>query len=1053
MPGARPLNRTIIALDIEAYSGGHRTDPIRVRLRRLLRGWCWMLLTRSGLRRDQWDQSDTGDGLLLSIDPHLPRDVLLTSMIAGLPGILARHNRRRADGERLRLRLAVHAGDVVSDPRPLVGEAVNDACRLLDSATLRACLRATGQPLVVVASQAIYDGIIKHAYLDLDPYTWHRVQAVTKEGSLPGWVHVPGDTDAPHRAGVVVVEAGPGQPAAAPPRELPPDLRDFTGRKEELARLDAVLEGAASGHASAAAIAAIDGFGGVGKSALAIHAAHRHAGRFRDGQLYLDLQGNTVGLAPMSPLQALGELLTSLGDDPRQVPTGLVQAANRFRSLTASRRLLIVLDNARDTDQIRPLLPTGGNCAVLITSRARLAFADGVTRITLEELNEDEAVELLGRLAGRERVRAEPDAARRVVHACGLLPLAVLISGQRLATRPTWTIAEYADRLARTRDRLSQFAFGKLQVRSSFQVSYEVLLEEDPDAARALRLLSLMDGLDFAQPVAEALLDEPDWRVEGILDRLVDANLLQALPAARYRFHDLLREFAREHARREDPPPVRAAAVARALGFYLATAKRTFTLLRPGDPRFTAAAEDPEAAAPVGLAFASDNEALAWLEAERSNLAAAIEQAATAERVSHQTACQLTSALLGFFLVHSHHTEWLQANLTALRVAERAGDRAAAAVALHDLARMYRRVGQYPQAEKHMTRSLELRRQLGDRYGEAACLSNLGVLHQRQGRYEQASRCYSDSLRITRAIGDSHGHAITLNRLSVVHQRLGHYDEALGTLGKSLEIRRELGDRHGQADVLSNQGVVYQRLGRYQGALAVLSECLDLYQQLGDRHGEADTRTQLGGLLKRLGREAEGLWNLREARRLYRELGHRHGYANAVSAIGVIYVEEGRSQRAAELQREALRIFRELEDPHYEAAALNRLGAACQLQERLDDARRLMEAALAIRERLGDRHGEADVLNGLGSVHRQRGELDLARARLLRSVVIYRQLRSPFGQAVALRRLGRLELARGRPHAAAVRLRYALRLFTGLGVPEATEIRHLLATRLTPPAA
>jgi hypothetical protein len=174
LPGVRPLNRTILALDIEAYSGGHRTDPIRVRLRRLLRGWCWMLLTRSGLRRDQWEQSDTGDGLLLSIDPHLPRDVLLTSMIAGLPGILARHNRRRAGGERLRLRLAVHAGDVLADPRPLVGEAVNDACRLLDSAMLRACLLATGQPLVVIASQAIYDSIIKHAYLDLDPYTWHR---------------------------------------------------------------------------------------------------------------------------------------------------------------------------------------------------------------------------------------------------------------------------------------------------------------------------------------------------------------------------------------------------------------------------------------------------------------------------------------------------------------------------------------------------------------------------------------------------------------------------------------------------------------------------------------------------------------------------------------------------------------------------------------------------------------------------------------------------------------------------------------------------------------
>jgi DNA-binding SARP family transcriptional activator len=359
--------------------------------------------------------------------------------------------------------------------------------------------------------------------------------------------------------------------AAAPtpvPRQLPPDVAGFTGREPELAQLDQVL--AAAGQDGPVVIGAIAGTGGIGKSALAVHAAHRLAGRFPDGQLYVDLHGATAGLEPLAPLEVLGRFLRALGMAPAAVPTELEEASGTFRSRVAGRRLLVVLDNAADAAQVAPLVPASPGCGVLVTSRQALASLDGATHLHLGILPAEEATRLLGRLAGQERVAAEPEAAAEVARGCGYLPLALRIAGARLAARPGWPVAALAERLADAQRRLDELEVAEAGVRASFAVSHRQLGAGDDAldraAAVAFGLLGLLDGPELGVPVVARLLDRPEEAAERVLERLVDAQLLETPSPGRYRLHDLLRLYAREQASRQHPEPERAAALARALG-------------------------------------------------------------------------------------------------------------------------------------------------------------------------------------------------------------------------------------------------------------------------------------------------------------------------------------------------------------------------------------------------------------------------------------------------------------------------------------------------------
>jgi DNA-binding SARP family transcriptional activator/tetratricopeptide (TPR) repeat protein len=693
------------------------------------------------------------------------------------------------------------------------------------------------------------------------------------------------------------------------PSQLPMDVADFVGRGGLVDQVEGLV-----GGDQPIQVVAVSGPPGVGKTTLAVRVAHRLRSRFGDGQVYVDLHGATAGLRPLAPLEVLGRLLRALGTDPAAIPTGLEEASAAWRSRVAGRRLLLVLDNAADATQVAPLLPGGPGCGVLVTSRWALVSLQGAVLVELDVLAPGEAGELLGRVAGGDRIAAEPEAAAEVVCCCGCLPLALRIAGARLAARPTWPVAALAERLADTHRRLDELAVAEVGVRSSLAVSHEQLqASQDPAdraAARAFGLLGLLDGPELGIPVVARLLDQREGAVERLLERLVDAHLLETPRPGRYRLHDLLRLYARELTRKHHGEQERAVALTRALGFYVASAWGTLGVLRPGDYRLARADGRWRKG---GLEFPDDRAALGWLEAERANLLAAVQQAAATPDVPPEIAVELTQALFGFFWVRSHLGDWVQANQLALGIARRVGDLAAQAQADNDLGGGYWRQGRYEEALAHGQRALALRRELGDRRAEAASVGNLGIIHQSQGRYEEALVCLEESLAIFRELGDRRGQAVALVNLGESHQRQGRYEEALACLHESLAIRRDMSDRHGQADSMGYLGVVCERQGRYEEALARLQESLTIYRELGDRRGEVRSLHDLGVVHQRQGRYEEALARLQESLAVCRELGDSHSEAETLRELGVTLRALGRVEEARAHLLQALAILEQLQ--------------------------------------------------------------------------------------------------------------------------------------------
>jgi DNA-binding SARP family transcriptional activator len=663
----------------------------------------------------------------------------------------------------------------------------------------------------------------------------------------------------------LAVPPAPVRPeASAKPSQLPVDVGDFVGRAELVSQIEQLLAGD-----QGVGVVALSGPPGVGKTALAVHAAHRLAQRFGDGQLYVNLHGATAGLQPLAALEVLGRFLRALGTAPGAVPTELDEASALFRSRMAGRRVLLVLDNAADAAQVAALLPASPGCAVLVTSRRVLSALEGATHLALDVLDPAEAVTLLGRVAGAQRVAAEPEATAELARWCGRLPLALRIAGARLAARSTWPVAALAERLADARRRLDELELAEVGVRASFQVSYQQLSDSsevlDRAAADAFGLLGGLESPEVGVPVAARLLERAEDSAERVLERLVDAQLLETPAPGRYRLHDLLRLYAREH----HPEPERSAALTRALGFYVASTWQTLGLLRPGDYRL---ASMDARWAKGGLEFADEQSALGWLEDERANLLAAVEQAAATPGVPSEIAIQLAHALFGFFVVRSHWQDWLQANQTALGVARRMGDLAAQAQAHNDLGSAYLQLGQPERALGSHQESLALRRRLGDRLGQAASLNNMGNVQVSRGHHAEALACQQESLTLYRELGYRRGEATCLTNLGSVHIQLGRYAEALACHMEGLAIDRELGDRYGQAYILCNLGVAHQQLGHHAEALACQQESLAIRRELGDPEGQAQSLRELGMTLRALGRHQEARAHWQEALAIFERL-------------------------------------------------------------------------------------------------------------------------------------------------------------------------------------
>jgi tetratricopeptide (TPR) repeat protein len=704
---------------------------------------------------------------------------------------------------------------------------------------------------------------------------------------------------------------------------LPPDVDDFTGRDDALRTIRDLLE-LSGDQATAVVVSAIAGQAGVGKTALVTRVAHQLRPAFPDGQLYVNLRGPDGQL--VQPGDVLAELLMELGVARAAIPERLDQRAARYRAQLADRRMLVVLDSAGEEAQVRPLLPDAPGSAVLVTSRALLGGLVATHTMVLDVLSRDQAVELLAKVVGAERVAAEPEAARTIVELCGYLPLAVRIAGAKLVAGGRAPLAVLARRRAVEHGRLAELKLRDLEVRASFALNYEDL---DEDERRMFRRLGLLKTPDFSAWVATALLDVDLTDAEELIGRLIDAEMLEVAQTAqetpngqvRYRFHDLLRILARDRLWSDESPEAQESMLHRTLGAYLDLATRANEQLEPGT------GERPAATWPAlrlsGVVEQIEDDPAAWFTAERIGLIAAAEQAY--DNGLWKTTWELADSLTYFFKLRTHWTDWRLTQQLALRAARRARDRHATANALRSLGDVHAQLGQFTRAVGELEQALALFETLGDRDGEARTLVNLGNAYREQGAFDEAIARFDPALHRFHTLGDRHGETNVLLEKGHMLRQQGSLEEARALLEACLAAYRQSGGRAGEAWTRFHLGMVDQAQGRFDAAVIEFDQCRALFADLSDRRGAAWTSMGLGYVDLAQGKE-DSLGHFERAELMLREIGDQLGLAKALEGAGLALAAKGERRSAAARRNEAL-------------AILGNLGASesMKVHARLDD--------------------------------------------------------------------------------------------------------------------
>ena len=770
-------------------------------------------------------------------------------------------------------------------------------------------------------------------------------------------------------------------PVTAVPRQLPAAPRHFTGRQGEL-ELIIGLRGPSQptiAPGSTAVISTIDGMAGVGKTALAIHAAHLLAESFPDGQLFIDLHGYTQGHRPRAPAQALSWLLQALGVPVGQIPLECEQAAALYRQRLDGTRTLIVLDNAATAAQVRPLLPGGGSCLVLVTSRRRLKGLDDAYTLSLDLLPAEDAVALLRAMAEAGRAPAGNTLLGEVAELCGYLPLALRIAAALLRHRPAWSLEHLAGLLRDERHRLSALSDGERELAGVFDLSYASLDEQH----RCLwRSLGLIPGPDLDAYAAAALLRISPAIASGLLEDLVDHNLLSEYVPGRYQLHDLLRVRARDLAAAD---PEREAAVDRLLHYYAHTAQSASVLIARY-PRCRPIAPAPDHA-PV---IPDPDTARTWLRTEQPNLDAGFTHALTHGLDTHAIA--LAAGLAEILQADGPFIHALEIRQSAAEIAERSGHPAAHANALTDLARMGQVTGDYPGADAALTRALEIYRAHGNRLGEANALTDLGKVRSLTGDFAGAGVALTHGLEIYRAHGNRLGEANALADLGKVRYITGDYPGADAALTHALEICRALSHYFGEANALLDLGKVRYLTRNYPGAISAINQALDIHRAHGNRLGEANALANLGKVRCVTGYYPEAGDALTRALEIYRMLNHRLGEANALTELGRVRHLTGDFQAADAALTHALEIYRALEHRSNESWALNYHAATLAATGRRPLALTLYQRALAMNRELNKPDDEAISLEGIAEHHLATGDPAQGIAHLRQALEIYQRL-------------------------------------------------------------
>ncbi|WP_086663448.1 tetratricopeptide repeat protein [Lentzea kentuckyensis] len=746
---------------------------------------------------------------------------------------------------------------------------------------------------------------------------------------------------------------------------LPADAELFTGRA------DLVTELFQAAGASAEVVV-LAGMAGVGKTTLALHLGHRILAEHGDRTvLFADLRGFDPEDPPADPFAVLGSFLRLLGVSGERMPRTLDGRAGRYRQRLAGTKALVVLDNALDERQIEPLLPRSPDCPTLVTSRNALPRLDGVRSVSLPVLTPAEALTLLRRTAGADRADADPVAAERIADLLGRLPLAMSIIGGHLRDHPDWTLADYVPPL-------TALAL-EGGVRAALALSYRSLPDEP---RRLLRYLARQPGQDLGVRAAAALAGQDVDTTEHHLRALVTAHLLERPATGRYGFHDLVRAYALERSRLEDPSSCADQAMTRLADHYRHGAAAAMDLLYPFEKHRRPVVATPEATARHG----SPEDARVWLAQEEANLLAVAGQ----RNLLRHTAD--ISALLWRFLYDTgNHVTALRLHHGALTASRLLGDRAGVGQAHHRLGAVCWRLGRFADALDHYGHSLDVARELGDRAEEGRAHNNIGIVYERQGRLSLAQEHYLTALDVAREVGDPASLSRTLTNIGNIHWGQGRHDEALAAHQEALVLARETGDLVNEARTLNNLGNVHRRRGHHAEALGYYERSLAALRGSGYEDEVGHTLTNVAFGRHHIGDHHGAFELLTIALAAARRAGNRVDESYALTVLGAVLRAQGRFAESVAHHRHAITIADEFVDHTVSLIALNNLGEALCASSPAD-AVKAHDAALALAEEAGDSYEQARAHRGLGDAHAAMGDTIPARTHWHAALTRYTDL-------------------------------------------------------------
>ncbi|MEV4056277.1 tetratricopeptide repeat protein [Amycolatopsis sp. NPDC049688] len=1019
-PASRPprfplaVHRTVLVVDVEGFGDHHRANHHQVAVRDTMYETLRRAFRKAGISWDTCYHEDRGDGVFVLAPPDTPKSVFADVLPAALVEGLNAHNRRAAPEERIRLRMALHAGEVRYDSHGVTAASVILTFRLADSQPLKTALANSPGVLAIMVSAWFFDEVVRHSP-DGSPGTYRPFVVEAKETHTIGWVCLP---DHPYPDNPVhlqqhlmnanvhftVPDSAPNTRQEEPQfavRTLPRDVPAYTGRAAELAWLtDAVAD--AAGRGDAVAIHAVDGMAGVGKTAFAVHAGHLLAERFPDAQLFVRLHGHTPGQQPADPANVLAALLTSMGVPAQQVPADPDARAAMWRDRLAGRRVLLILDDAVSYAQVEPLLPASPGSLVMITSRRRLTALTGVVSLPMDILPPDEAASLFTRLSGRLGGAADAEHVDRVVRLCGMLPLAVSLLAGRFRSRPQWSVAKLAGDLGSAHDRLGELRAEDIEVAAAFDLSYRELTA---DRQRFFRRLGLHPGPELDAHGAAALADVPVAEAGAHLEVLYNDHLVEEPAFDRYRMHDLIREFGRKLSQ-GDAAADREQAIGRLFDHYRATAAvaahHIARDVTTDGQRDSGGAFRGRVPAGHGVRLSSRMEAWAWMRTEAVNLIACAEYAIG--HGWHDQVIGLAESLAKFLYLAGPWDQAVRLHEAAAESAARTGNELARAHALNRLGNVQRRMGSYKRAIESHTAALDCYTRLEDEAGQVAAWGQLGAVRRLVDDYRGAAAAYTRALEMARDLDDRSSEARSLNQLGIVHLVDGDYQAAVAAHTKSLRLYEDLGDQLGQADAWNELGIARRTMGDFDGAIEAHTRAVHGFQQVGDRFSESF----------------------------------------ALNSLAVVWRMVGKYRKAIDAHQQALAISRTLGDRLGEAGGLNELGAA---QHRIGDlaaAEQSQVQALKIYRDLGNRLGEAEALNHIGVLLMETDRVGEAASRYEGALALARAVNSPLEEARALDGLGRCAARSARPDVAARELRTASEIFERIGASEAGDTREYL---------